>query len=352
MKLSVHYRQFASMFKARTMEFIRDRSTFFWNLLFPVLLVAGFAFAFSGDEDDLFKVGQLGSVPGDFSFATVPYIQFVDYPLEDREAAVELLRRHELDMVLDFSRQTYLINDESPNSIILHRLLEGAMAGVGSDGDDARAPASQVLAQETVTGQAIRYVDWVVPGIIGMNMMFSCMFGVGFVIVRYRKNGVLKRLKATPVSPLNFVTAQAASRLVIVILTSIFVFGVTNIFLKFMMRGNYLTLLLVTVFGILSMISIGLVFASRIKSEELASGLLNLVTLPMLGLSGVFFSLEGAAPIVKTISRIFPLTHFVEGARKVMLEGAGLVEILPNIGYLGLLTAALLLVSSLTFRWE
>jgi hypothetical protein len=143
-----------------------------------------------------------------------------------------------------------------------------------------------------------------------MNMMFSCLFGVGFVLVRYRKNGVLKRMKATPVSPLNFVSAQAVSRLMIVLITSVVVFSGTNLFLRFVMKGSWLNLLLLTALSIMCMIALGLVFASRIKSEELASGLLNLVTFPMLILSGVFFSLGKRAALRGHRRKDFPADPF------------------------------------------
>ncbi|MBI9099888.1 MAG: ABC transporter permease, partial [Spirochaetaceae bacterium] len=95
-----------------------------------------------------------------------------------------------------------------------------------------------------------------------------------------------------------------------------------------------------------------LIFAARIKSEELASGLMNLLTFPMIIFSGVFFSLEGTPQIMKTISKVFPLTHFIEGARSIMIDGAGFIEILPNILVLGGMTIVFLVISSALFRWE
>ncbi len=334
------------------MEFVRDRGTFFWNLLFPVVLVFGFAFAFSGQDQTLFTVGILGDPGEEFAFLEIEQIEFIRYGTEDGDAAagsdltaeevVERVRRHQLDMVLDFDAGRYYVNRQSANGPVLRRLLESAGAGAGA------VP----LQEEAVSGEPIRYVDWVVPGIIGMNMMFSCLFGVGFVIVRYRKNGVLKRLKATPVSAFTFISAQAASRLVIVVITSAAVYAGTNAFLNFMMNGSYLLLLLLTTLAILCMIAVGLVFASRIKSEELAGGLLNLVTFPMIILSGVFFSLEGTPRIMQQVSRALPLTHFTEGARAIMIEGAGLAQVAPNLLFLAVLTAALLVVAAGLFRWE
>lgn len=342
-------RKFNAMFKARTMEFIRDRGTFFWNLLFPIVLVFGFAFAFSGDGQASFKVGLVGTPDSDIPFLSIGQIEFVEYETAPEgptiEEIVTRVRRHQLDMLIDFDSREYYINNESGNGEIL-RILFTEQENA-SPGDSATT-----FTERAVSGRPIRYVDWLVPGVIGMNMMFSCLFGVGFVIVRYRKNGVLKRLKATPVSALTFVSAQAASRLVIVVVTSIVVYTGTNLFLHFVMNGSYLTLLLLTTLTILCMIAVGLVFASRLRSEELTSGLMNLITLPMLIFSGLFFSLEGAPEIIQRASRAFPLTHFVEAARAIMLEGAGVLDIMPHLLFLVILTVAMLLISAALFRWD
>jgi ABC-2 type transport system permease protein len=331
-------KKFNAIVKARTMEFVRDRGTFFWNLLFPVLLVFGFAFAFSGDNQTFFKVGLIGQTTETPEFLSLDELEYINYT-EDKESVLDKLRQHQLDIVIDLDESSYYINEEAASAGLVRRLLNTDPWGAG-------------LSERQVSGEAIRYVDWFVPGVIGMNMMFSCLFGVGFVIVRYRKNGVLKRLKATPVSALSFISAQAVSRLVIVLITSVFVFIGTNFFLGFVMKGSFLNLLLVALLGVLCLISMGLVFASRIKSEELASGLINLFTFPMMLLSGIFFSLEGTPAIVQNISKIFPLTHFVDAARNIMLEGAGLLEILPNLTVLAALTGFFLLLSSMMFRWE
>lgn len=349
-------RQFAAMFKARTMEFVRDRGTFFWNLLFPIFLVGGLAFAFSGDGSKAFKVGVVGTSDTSLPFLSVSQIQFIPYGPESaepgktpRDVALEKVTRHQLDMALDFDRKEFAINEKSKNGTLLRTLLTAQEAASGTGGGQARR---QDLSEVLVSGDAPRYVDWLVPGVIGMNMMFSSLFGVGYVIVRYRKNGVLKRLKATPIHPLNFVLAQGASRLLIVLLTSVVVYAGTDAVLKFTMRGSYLNLLLVTTLGILCMISLGLVFASRLRSEELAGGLLNILTFPMIALSGVFFSLEGSPAVLRAVAKVFPLTHFIEAARAIMLDGAGLAAVAPNLLALAGMTVVFLAVSSALFKWE
>ena len=364
-------RQFIALYKARTMEFVRDRGTFYWNLLFPVFLVLGMAFAFSGGDDKLYKIGSIGIPDPQVRILVMEQMQVIPYI--DAQEASQKLERHQIDFVIDFERREFAVNEQSSKGRFLRELFltqqavanPEALTGPEMDPSPEATPSpgtvrspisaaafAAAFAERTVSGRATRYVDWLVPGVIGMNMMFSSLFGVGYVIVRYRKNGVLKRLKATPVHALNFVSAQAASRLVIVLLTSIFVFTGTNLLLRFVMRGSYLDLLLLTTLGILCMIALGLVFASRMRSEELAGGVLNLVTMPMLALSGVFFSLEGSPPILRTISRGFPLTHFIEAARKIMLDGANLVQVAPNLLFLASLTAVFLVLSAALFKWE
>ena len=329
-------RKFAAIMHARNMEFLRDKGTLFWNLVFPLFLVFGFAFAFSGQDENLFKVGITGATGSGGAFLQEPHVEFVEYP--EAVEALDKLRHHQIDMVIDYGTASYFINDESAKGNVVEKLF----AASGEAGFERRS----------VTGEPIRYVDWFVPGVIGMNMMFSCIFGVGWIIVRYRKNGVLKRLKATPVRAIEFVSAQLVSRLFIVLMTAVVVFTGANLFLGFMMQGSYLNLILITAVATVCMISFGLIFASRIKSEELANGLMNLALWPMMAFSGVFFSLEGTPALLQRVARIFPLTHYIEGSRAIMLDGAGLAGILPNLAVLVGLTVLFLLISSLTFRWE
>jgi ABC-2 type transport system permease protein len=344
----MNWKHFAALVKARTMEFVRDRGSLFWNIFFPVLLVVGFAFVFPADRGTIYKVGVLGKADPSMSFMNIKQLEFVPYAGKEAEKALDRLRKHQIDLVIDFASHRLYYNPQSPASLMLRELFEAEQAAAARH----TPPAAGRFAEQTAEGAPIRYVDWVVPGVIGMNMMFSCLFGVGWVIVRYRKNGVLKRLKATPVSAFTFVSSQAASRLIIVLITMVGVYAGTNAFLHFAMYGSYLTLLLIAFLGILCMISLGLVFAARLKNEELATGLMNLLALPMMILSGVFFSLEGAPPVLQGFSKALPLTQAVDAARSIMLEGAGLAAVLPNITYLAVASAAFLAVSSLLFRWE
>lgn len=327
-------RRLWAVFIARNKEFLRDRAAMGWNLLFPVLIVAGFAFAFSGEPAPLYKVGVVGEAPAS-AFFTTPHLQFIRD--DDRAAAVLKVERHRLDLLLEPDSHRYWVNDTSPRGQILERLLQGAEPG---------------WEKQAVSGQGVRYVDWLIPGLLGMNIMFSAMYGVGYVIVRYRKNGVLKRLKATPLSAVEFLAAQIISRLWLIVAVVIAVYFGTDFFVGFAMHGSYFNLFLSFAVGGICMISLGLVVASRIASEELAEGLLNLLNWPMMFLSGVWFSLEGTHPMVQKLAQLLPLTHMIDAARAVMLDGASLVDIAPQLGILLLMTLIFLALGARLFRWE
>ena len=331
-------KRFFALWHARNLEFVRDKASLSWSLIFPLMLVFGFAFAFGNGAPDQYKVAVLSSTleSNDFSlFMTTKYIEFVDY--DSSVNALNKLRQHQLDMVIDPQAIKYWLNEQSAKGYLLDKILQSQL---GTD-----------IEGSNVSGQAIRYVDWVLPGIIGMNMMFSGLFGIGFVIVRYRKNGVLKRLKATPLSAVEFISAQIFSRLCIQLLTSLFITLSCVYLLDLKMQGSYWMLLLMMFCGSLSLISVGLMMASRSKSEEFASGMLNLVTWPMMFLSGVWFSLDSAHPYLQTLANILPLTHLINGMRALMLEGAGFSQLLSSMLPLLLITAVCISISAWRFSW-
>ncbi|MBU0656898.1 MAG: ABC transporter permease [Gammaproteobacteria bacterium] len=334
-------------FFARSLEFLRDRSTLGWNFILPVALVFGLAFVFSGSGQPLFKVGVIADTltaeakpdKNLHPFLQMEHVEFYKVPVGEVETAVRKVGRHQVDMLLDLraGQMHYWVNSDSQKGYFLEKLLLG---GGGS-----------ALVRQSVQGEEIRYVDWVVPGILGMNLMFSCLFGVGFVIVRYRKSGYLKRLNATPLSATEFLLAQVFSRLLLVICVTSIVFVGTNLFMHFTMEGSYLNLLLVLFVGAFCLIALSLVVAARVSSEELAGGLLNLLTWPMMVLSGVWFSMEGTNPVMQWLSQLSPLTHMLTAARAIMLDGAGLADISGQLLILVGMSAVFLLIGAATFKW-
>jgi len=323
---------------ARNLEFLRDRSTLIFTLLLPVLLVIGMGFVFGGPERPLFKVGVLAPSiePATHPFLRERYVEFI--PLPQQAQALQKLTHQQVDLLVDLrAPPRYWVNTDSPKGYIAEKLLLAA------------EPAAR---REPVSGAALRYVDWLFPGILGMNMMFSCLFGVGYVVLRYRKSGFLKRLYATPLTAFEFLGAQVLSRLgLILFVTAILYVGIGAI-IGFRNAGSTLLLLLLAVVGALSMIALGVTIAARFASEELVGGLLNLLTWPMMLLSGIWFSLEGSPRWVQWVAHVFPLTHVLDAARAVMLDGAGLVQIAPHLLFLGATALAFLAFGAWSFRWR
>ncbi len=335
------WQRFAALLHARNLEFIRDRSALSWSILLPVLLVLGFAFLFSNPDKDIYKVGVYGGDGTETDFFATEYIQFI--PVTDLEPAIGKVKHHQLDMLIDMSsKPRYWLNSTSANGYVLERVLWGTTTTNAASG----------FIKQTVSGREIRYVDWAMPGILAMNMMFGCLFGVGYVIVRYRKNGVLKRLKATPLTAFEFLSAQVVSRIILLITVTTFVFVGTDFLINFVMLGSYATLLLVFSLGALCLVCLGLIMAARTASEELAGGILNLVAWPMMIFSGVWFSLEGVHPAAQYFAQVLPLTHIIDAARAVMNDGASLIDILPQLGILTVMTVVFLAIGASLFRWE
>jgi ABC-2 type transport system permease protein len=331
-------RRLLSVLHARNLEFLRDRSTLIFTLLLPVALVIGMGFVFGGPERPLFKVGVLSAHvdPQAHPFLRERYVEFIALP--EQAPALQKLTHQQIDLLVDLRNPPrYWVNTDSPKGYIVEKLLLAA------------APGAQ---RQPVTGAALRYVDWLFPGILGMNMMFSCLFGVGYVVLRYRKSGFLKRLHATPLTAFEFLSAQVVSRLgLILFVTAILYVGIGAI-IGFHSAGSTLLLVLLAVIGALSMIALGLTIAARFSSEELVGGLLNLLTWPMMLLSGIWFSLEGSPRWVQWVAHLFPLTHVLDAARAVMLDGAGLTQIAPHLLFLGATALGFLAFGAWSFRWR
>jgi ABC-type multidrug transport system permease subunit len=335
-------RRFLAVFHARNIEFFRDKTALAWSILLPFFLVFGFAFIFDEGGTDVFKVGVYGEMsPQQDALYKLKYIEFIS--VSDLEQAIDKVRHHKLDMVINTRKNNiYWINSQSSNGYLVERLMWASRLDT----------QTQQVLRQTVDGREIRYVDWVLPGILGMNMMFGCLFGVGFVLVRYRKNGVLKRLKATPLTAFEFLSAQVCSRLLLVAIVSTTVYAVCDVVFDIYVEGSYLNMFIVFMLGTVSLISLGLMMATRIKSEELANGVLNLLSFPMIILSGVWFSLEGAHPYIIAVSKLLPLTHMLDAIRAIMTDGATLMDVSNQIIILTIMSIVFLIIGTIAFKWE
>lgn len=349
----MRWKRMWAMFMARNYEFFRDRAAFGWNFLFPFLIIAGFAVIFGGDEHREFKVGVFPCTASETQMltecvpSTLQNSKHINYiPFADKAQGLDKLKHHKVDLLIEKGTLpvNYWINDHSPKGDILEDMLLGMLA----------APTRQayMARQKAVSGRPIRYLDWLFPGIIGMNMMFSALYGVGYVVVRYRKNGVLKRLKATPLTPFEYLSAQMLSRLFVLIFSIAVLWAGCDFIFGFEVEGSYLDLFIMFLSGSLSLIALGLVIASRGTSEEFTNGLLNFITWPMMFLSEVWFSIEGAPRWVRLVAETLPLTHLLRGVRNIVNDGAALADVAPELFVLNLFTLFFLVVGAVLFSWN
>ncbi len=197
-----------------------------------------------------------------------------------------------------------------------------------------------------------RYIDWLIPGLLGMNIMGTGMWGIGFSLVVARSKRILKRLAATPMSRAHCLLAQLLARLVFLVLEvgALLLFG----WLAFgvPIRGSIVTLAVVAMVGALSFGGLALFIAARPRTIEAVSGWMNFVMLPMWVLSGVFFSSAHFPSAVQPFIKALPLTALNDGFRRVMLDGASLVAVTPQLAVLGAWGGICFVLALKIFRWQ
>ena len=340
-----------AMFMARNYEFFRDRAAFGWNFAFPFFIIIGFSFIFAGQHYQNFTVGVFPALTQEEIFldTTIPssfqaerHLTFI--PVESRESGEALLRRHKIDLLVEKNSATnsYWLNDSSPNGYLAEKILLSAFL----------PEAEEIAQRKVIAGEEIRYIDWFFPGLLGMNMMFSALWGVGYVVVRYRKNGTLKRLKATPLTALEYLSAQTLSRIFLLMFTMFVVWFGADLIFDFHVQGSLLLIFFLFFLGGASLCSLGLILAARGTSEEFTSGVLNFITWPMMFLSEVWFSLEAAPDWLKALSQTLPLTHMLQAIRSVMNEGATFTEVQSECIFLLLFTGVALIIAARLFSWN
>ncbi len=204
----MNFKRFWALFVARNKEFFRDRAAFGWNFLFPFLIVAGFAVIFGNKDYTQFKIGvfpheqetmEIGNLDLPENLKNTRHINFIGF--KNLQEGLDKLKHHRIDILLmaGSPAHRYWVSDSSPKGYIAEKVFQASLI---PNQDKAMAE------KRKIKGQEIRYIDWLFPGILAMNMMFSALWGVGYVVVRYRKNGVLKRLKATPLTSFEYLSAQ------------------------------------------------------------------------------------------------------------------------------------------------
>jgi ABC-2 type transport system permease protein len=324
--------------------FLREPEALFWVFIFPVLLAAGLGIAFRNRPADVLQVGANSS-------------QLVEFLNRDKELSAVLVKEtegaHDLAVgqivllaVQNSNGVVYRFDDTNPDARTARILSDRAIQGAAGQKDILHS--TNELVHETGS----RYIDFVVPGLLGMNLMGSAIWGLGFSIVEARQKKLLKRFVASPMPRWQYLASFLLSRLALLAIEVVaflgfawFVFGVP-------FRGSLWDLAALCILTSLSFSALGLLIASRAKTMEAASGLMNLAMLPMWILSGVFFPATRFPAILQPVVRALPLTAAIDALRGNMLQGLSLAQLyMPAVTLMAWLIVPFLIALRI-FRWR
>ncbi|HEU4509167.1 MAG TPA: ABC transporter permease [Pyrinomonadaceae bacterium] len=333
----------------RVREFLREREAVFWVFIFPVLMTFALGIAFRNTAPDKTLVAiEATDARANEIAGVLSRSPDIDATVLNADEAAQALRSGKVSIVVKPQNDSfeYRYDPARPESRAA-RLLVDDLLQRGSGRADV-----VTVAEEKVTEPGARYVDFLVPGLIGMNLMGSGLWGLGFTIVIARSRKILKRFAATPMRRSHYLLSFMLSRLVFLVLEVAALVVFAWLVFDFTVRGSWLTVTLITVLGGFTFSGIGLLVAARPTTIEGVSGLMNLIMLPMWLLSGTFFSSERFPEMFQPFIKALPLTALNDLLRAVMNEGASLSSNWLPIAVLLAWLLISFLVALKIFKWQ
>lgn len=341
------YHPLRELVLCRFREFAREPEVVFWVFGFPLLLAIGLGIAFRNQPQEKIFVGVIEDPA---AAATVERLQAnpaIHVEIVSPEAASKALRMGRLSLVLALGHSVeYRYDPTRPDSLLARSQVDAALQKAAGRQDPI------AVSEKQVTEPGARYIDFLIPGLLGMNLMGGGMWGIGFVIVDMRSKKLLKRIIATPMRKSDFMLAMFTSRMAFMLVEVVILLIFGWLAFGMIIRGSWASIVAVAFVGCMSFAGIGLLVSSRAQKIETVSGLMNLVMLPMYVLSGVFFSAERFPQTVQPLIQALPLTALNNALRAVILEGsylssqAGALAIMATWGIVGYLLAIR------WFRWN
>lgn len=329
----------------RFRETMREPEAMFWIFVFPILLAAGLGIAFRNRPPDVLKIATTTAAL-EKSLAQEKLLAVEQL---NEKAARDALRTGKVALLAVPGANgsvVYEYDDTNPEGRTAKMLADRAVQVAAGRADPVRT------SDDFLREPGSRYIDFLIPGLIGMNLMGSAIWGMGFTVVDARRKKLLKRLVATPMPKSYFLLSYLFSRILMLVLEVGVVLGFGVWIFHVPVRGSLLNLGVVCLAGSLSFSAMGLLLASRAKTIEAASGLMNAVMLPMWIGSGVFFSAQRFPDIVQPLIKALPLTAAIDALRANMLQGANLASVLPQMGVLAAWLLVCFVGALKLFRWR
>jgi len=358
-----------ALFAASVKMFVRNRVALFFSLFLPLIIMLIFG-VLNFEGSTTISLGIVDEADSDASAALLDGLAEYDY-LEisegDRDAEMGALEVGDRGFVLvipadyqpllgaETGLVAYASTSDPSQAQVAQGLLQQAVGSVMSDslgGSIPDVPRLQPpVSFESVQSRDLNYIDFLVPGIVGMTVMQLGLFGVAFGFVQLKRTGALRRLFATPTSPAYFLSAQVASRLVLGYVQVAILVGI-GIWFGLQMFGSWLVLAVIIGLALLIFLAVGFAVAGWAKNEDQAAPVANLISLPMLFLSGVFFPRDAMPEFLRGVTQFMPLTYVNEALRGVMNDGAGLMDLGPQLLGMGVWAVITFAVAVWLFKWE
>jgi ABC-2 type transport system permease protein len=336
--------------RVRYREFFREPEAVFWVFVFPVLLAAGLGVAFRNRAPDRTVVAVVeSSASASEAAAALRREQGLEVRVLSDSAAREALRTGDVSLAVAARPDggvEYRYDDTRPESRTARLLVDDALQRANGRRDPV--PTADRLLRD----RGARYIDFLVPGLLGMNLMGSGIWGIGFAIVDARRKHLLKRLVATPMSRTQYLASFVLSRLTFLVLEVALLLGFAVLVFGVPVRGSPAALAGVCLLSALAFASLGLLLAARPRTVEGVSGIMNLVMLPMWIFSGVFFSSSRFPDAVQPLIKALPLTAVNDALRATMLRGAGLSQLVPELAVIAAWLVMSFALAVRLFRWR
>jgi ABC-2 type transport system permease protein len=336
--------------KIRFLEFWREPEAVFWTLFFPILLATGLGIAFRNHAPDVIKIAIVESGAKSQSIASAvaknPGLSAVicDEPTAQHSLATGRVALIVIPLSPD--QVVYRFDDTNPDGHAARALTDDSVQRAAGRSD----PVQATNQFETEAGS--RYIDFLLPGLLAMNIMGNGIWGVCFPIIDARRKKLLKRMVASPMSRTQYLASFLLSRLLFLVFDISILVGFGHLAFGVPVRGTLAAIVLVCIVAALSFSAVGLLISARLSTNEAASGVANAVMLPMWILSGVFFSARRFPDVVQPIIHALPLTAAVDALRSVMLEGAAVVSLGSELAVLGAWLVVSFVLAVQLFRWR
>ncbi len=342
---------YSHLLGARMKELWREPEVIFWVFVFPLLLALGLGIAFRNKPADITDIAIVANPQAQHVVDLLrnsPEKNSIHADVVDASTAFDRFRlgAYALVITADENGLHYRYDPARPESVLAKTQVNDALQNAAGRSNPMKTEATQS------SEPGARYIDFLIPGLLGMNLMNSGMWGIGFAVVDMRQRKLLKRFVASPMRRMDFLLALGSSRLVLMIIEVGLLLGFGVLAFRMRVEGSWLAILLIAALGAISFGGIGLLTASRADKIESVSGLINLVMMPMWIFSGVFFSYERFPVVVQPVIKALPLTALNDALRAVILQGASLASQLPRIAILVLWGGVSFVLALKWFRWN